>query len=88
MSVVLKALVALLVVVSVAVVVHGFLSGAWMGGLLYAALTSVVIHQWWSSRNMSGEARDVVDRMFIAIFVIMAMLARPAIDSLETMAFG
>jgi hypothetical protein len=90
MSLVLKALVALLAVAvaAVAVAVNGFMTGAWFGGLLYAALAAIVIHQWLTARNMNDEARAIVDRMFVVVFVVMALLARPALDSLETLAFG
>lgn len=88
MSVLVKALPIMLVAISAAVVANGFITGAWFGGLLYAFVAVCALYEWGYLRRGSDETRDAVDRMFVAVFVLMTLHARAALDSLESLIFG
>lgn len=75
------ALAVLLAVLSTLFVVHGFASGQWMGGLLYASAGTIGLYEWATLRR-SDDVQTAVDRMFVGVVVLMILLARPALDYL------
>jgi hypothetical protein len=89
MPLVVRVLLAMLVVLVFAVVVSGFASGAWLGGLLYAGIGVLTVNEWVTLRRASNaEGRDSADRLFVGLYALLLLLARPALDSLETAIFG
>ncbi len=78
----------LLAVLAVVLVVYGFASGLWLGGLFYAALLGWVLVEWATSRRASDDSRRTADRMLFAVFFLATGLARPALDYLEALLRG
>jgi Fe2+ transport system protein B len=88
LSVVLKLVVATLVAVAIAVVVDGFMTGTVASSLVFVALVAGCIGQWATIRRESDEAKSVADRMFIAVFTLLAWIARPALHSIGALISG
>lgn len=67
------------------VVVSGFVTGAWMGGLIYAVVSVGLTSEWLALRRNFPESREAADRLFAGVFVLFILLALPALESLESL---
>jgi hypothetical protein len=84
----LKSAVALIVVATVAAVVHGFVSGAWFGCLLQAAFVAGFLDQWTKIRRESDNAKELADRMIIGVMTLLIWFSMPALRAVEALLFG
>ena len=88
MSGILKLVMAIFAVITVAVVVDGFRNGAWFDAFIYVVFVVAALGQWATIRRESDDAKSAADRMLVGVLTLMIWIARPALHSLSTLTFG
>ncbi|PRP96440.1 hypothetical protein ENSA7_72550 [Enhygromyxa salina] len=65
-----------------AVAIHGFSGGGWIGGLLWGIIgPALTLYEWASLRKASPDMKHAADRMLLAWGMLLLALAIPAIDA-------